>query len=101
MEKIHHLYKKNGMIVIAISIDQGRDEKVKKLVKRYVSRKNLTFLNLLDPTAKVARQYNVRGVPTTFFINSQGNVVAYARGYREWDSEEGRKMFDQLLSDTK
>ena len=89
------------MIVIAISIDQGRDEKVKKLVKSYVSRRNLTFLNLLDPTAKVARQYNVHGVPTTFFINSRGNVVAYARGYRKWDSEEARKMFDQLLSDTK
>jgi thioredoxin-related protein len=101
LEKIHHLYKNKDMIVIAISIDQGRDEKVKKLVKSYVSRRNLTFLNLLDSTAKVARQYNVRGVPTNFFINSRGNIVAYAAGYREWDSEEGRKMFDRLLSDTK
>jgi hypothetical protein len=89
------------MIVVAISIDQGSDKKVKQLVKSYVSRRNLTFLNLLDPTAKVARQYGVLGVPTTFFINFKGTVVAYARGYREWDSKEGRKMFDQLLSDTK
>ena len=89
------------MIVIAISIDQGSDEKVKKLVKSYVSRRNLTFLNLLDPTAEIARQYGVLGVPTTFFINSKGTVVAYARGYREWSSKEGRKMFDQLLSDIK
>jgi len=89
------------MILIAISIDQGRDEKVKKLVKSYVSRRNLTFLNLLDPTSKVANQYGVRGVPKTIFINSRGTVVTYASGYREWDSKEGRKMFDQLLSDTK
>ncbi len=88
------------MIVVAISIDQGRDEKVKKLVKNYVSRRNLTFLNLLDPQAEVAMQYGVRGVPMTFFINSRGIVVAYASGYRKWDSKEGRKMFEQLLSET-
>ena len=88
------------MIVVAISIDQGRDEKVKKLVKSYVNRRNLTFLNLLDPTSEVAMQYGVRGVPMTFFINSREVVVAYASGYRKWDSKEGRKMFEQLLSET-
>ena len=85
---------------MAISIDRGRDEKVRKLVKGYVSRKNLTFLNLLDPKSEVAVQYGVRGVPMTFFINSRGIVVAYATGYRKWDSKEGRKMFEQLLSET-
>jgi peroxiredoxin len=89
------------MIVVAISIDQGGYEKVRKLVKGYVSRKNLTFLNLLDPTSEVAMQYGVRGVPMTFFINSRGIVVAFASGYRKWDSKEGLKMFEQLLTQTK
>ena len=85
---------------MAISIDRGRDKKVRKLVKGYVGRRNLTFLNLLDPKSEVAVQYGVRGVPMTFFINSRGIVVAYATGYRKWDSKEGRKMFEQLLSET-
>ena len=88
------------MVVLSISIDRGRDEKVRKLVKGYVRRKNLTFLNLLDPKSATAAQYGVRGVPMTFFINSRGVVVAYASGYRKWDSKEGRKMFEQLLSET-
>ena len=83
---------------MAISIDRGRDEKVRKLVKAYVSRKNLTFLNLLDPKAAIAAQYGVRGVPMNFFINPQGQVVAVANGYRKWESEAARKMFQQLLS---
>ena len=87
------------MIVVAISIDQGRDEKVKKLVKSYVSSRNLTFVNLLNPTSEVAMQYGVRGVPMTFFINSQGRLVAYSNGYRKWDSKEGLKMFEQLLTE--
>ncbi len=86
------------MVVVAISIDRGRDEKVRKLVKDYVSRKNLTFLNLLDPKAATAAQYGVRGVPMSFFINPQGKVAAAANGYRSWDSEEAHKMFQQLLS---
>ena len=87
------------MIVVAISINQGKYEKVKKLVKGYVSRKNLTFPNLLNPTSEVAMQYGVRGVPMTFFINSQGRLVAYSSGYRKWDSKEGLKMFEQLLTE--
>jgi hypothetical protein len=88
------------MVVVAISIDRGRDEKVRKLVKGYVSRKNLTFFNLLDPKTATAAQYGVRGVPMNFFINPEGKVVAVASGYRKWDSKEARKMFQQLLSGT-
>jgi len=88
------------MIVVAISINQGKYEKVKKLVKDYVSRKNLTFPNLLDPTSEIAIQYGVRGVPMTFFINSKGRLVAYSNGPRKWDSKAGLKMFEQLLTET-
>jgi peroxiredoxin len=99
LEKIHHLYKKKGMIVLAVSIDRGSDDKVSQLVKSYVHNKNLTFINLLDPKSSVAAQYGVRGVPMTFFINPEGRVVAFARGYRNWESEEGLMMIEQLLSD--
>lgn len=87
------------MIVLAISIDQGIAEKVRKLLKSYVSRKNLTFLNLLDPKSATASQYGVRGIPMTFFINPQGKIVAFASGYRKWESKEGLMMFEQLLSE--
>jgi peroxiredoxin len=85
---------------LAISIDQGSIEDVGKSVKDYVKNHNLTFLNLLDPTSEYFAQYGVRGIPVSFFINTQGKLVAVARGYREWKSEEGRKVIQQLLSDT-
>ena len=85
---------------MAIAIDRGSDENVKKLVKNYVKSLKLTFLNLLDPKSESAALYGVRGIPISFFINTQGKVVAYASGYREWKSEEGRKVVEQLLSET-
>jgi len=86
------------MVVIAISIDQGIDKKVRKLVKNYVNRKKLTFLNLLDTQTEIAVQYGVRGVPMNFFINPQGKIVAFASGYRKWGGKEGLMMVEQILS---
>ena len=83
---------------MAVSIDQGIDEKIRKLVKDFVQRHNLTFLNLLDSKSEIATQFGVRGVPISFFINPQGKVVAYASGYRDWQSEDGRKVIEELIS---
>ena len=85
---------------MAVSIDQGIDEKVRKLVKDFVQRHNLTFLNLLDSKSESAVQFGVRGIPISFFINPQGKVVAYASGYRDWQSEDGRKVIEELISQT-
>ena len=85
---------------MAVSIDRGNDEKVRKLVKDYVKTHNLTFLNLLDPKSELASQFGLRGVPINFFINTRGKVVAAAPGYREWKSAEGRKVIEQLLSES-
>jgi peroxiredoxin len=85
---------------LAVSIDRGSTENVRKSVKDYVTSHNLTFLNLLDPGSDVAFQYGVRGIPISFFIDTQGKVVAVARGYRDWKSEEGRRVIEQLLSET-
>jgi len=84
---------------LAVSIDQGSAEKVRKQVNDYVKSHNLTFLNLIDPKSESASLYGVRGIPINFFINTRGEVVAIARGYREWKSEDGRKVIEQLLSE--
>ena len=97
---IHQDYGSKGLVILAVSIDQGSDEQARRLVQDYVKAHNLTFLNLLDPKLELAVQFGVRGVPINFFINTQGKVVAAAPGYREWKSEEGRKVIEQLLSES-
>lgn len=84
---------------MAVSIDQGSDEQVRKLVKDYVDRRKLTFPNLLDPRSEVALQYAVQGLPMNFFINPQGKIVAFATGYREWDSQAGLMMIERMISE--
>ena len=83
---------------MSISIDRGPEGKVRELVKKYTSKRNLTFTNLLDPDSVVAGTYGVRGLPATIFITPEGKALAVANGYLEWDSKKGRKMFDHMLS---
>jgi len=86
------------LVVIAISIDQGREEQVKNLVKNYVEKKKLTFLNLLDPESSVAAKYGVRGIPMSFIINPDGKIIAFVNGYSDWLSKENRAIVEKLVS---
>ena len=99
LDKINRLYNKKGMIVLAISIDQGEYNKVKNLVNVYVKQNNLTFLHLLDPKRITFHQYHLFGIPTTYLINHKGKIVTYAIGPIKWDSNTVQRMFDLLLSD--
>ena len=84
---------------MAVSIDRGSTEKVSRLLQDHVKSHNLTFLNLLDPKSEIAALYGVPGVPVNFFIDTRGKVVAVARGFRDWKSQEGRKVIEQLLDE--
>jgi peroxiredoxin len=45
-------------------------------VAAYVTEQQIPYPILLDSDSAVARQYNVRGYPTTYFIDAAGQIVA-------------------------
>lgn len=46
-----------------------------------------TFPMLLDKNSAVAQHWNVRGLPTTFVVDTDGRVIYRAVGGREFDHE--------------
>ena len=83
--------------MIGLSIDRtGID-----VVKKYVEELNITFPTLHDPTANVATKYGVRGVPTTYFIDSEGKAIGFVIGPRSWNSQEVHRFVEQLLGEVK
>ena len=57
------------LTILSIAINQDRNT-----VKPVVEQNGLTFPVLLDPESQVARQYQIRGIPTTFFIDRDGII---------------------------
>ena len=66
-------------------------------VKNYLVEHKLTFPALLDSNSRVSTLYGVRGTPTRFLINRQGNIIAGSIGPRDWASEEAQKLIRNLL----
>ncbi len=60
-----------GDSVLIVGVDQGE---AADLVQRYVDEKGLTFAIPLDADFAVSGLYNVQGLPTTYFIDSQGVI---------------------------
>ncbi len=63
--------------VLVLGIDQGESA---DLVQKYVDQLGLTFPIPMDADNAVANRYNVTGMPTTFFIDSDGIIRHFWMG---------------------
>jgi hypothetical protein len=45
----------------------------------------------------VANEYKVAGLPTTFLIDQEANVVARAVGARDWNGRAAHALIESLL----
>jgi peroxiredoxin len=61
--------------VLAVNYAEQEDT-----VRRYVEAEGLTFTILLDRSAQVVRQYQVRGYPTTVLVDQEGIIQVYHIG---------------------
>ena len=97
LQALYEKYKEQGLEIIAVSIDQGNIETVKK----FVDERKLTFLNVHDKSSKTSLEYGIRGVPATIFIAPSGNAFGGVIGPRDWDSDEASGLVEQLLAEYK
>lgn len=72
-----------GIQMLAINIGEEKDA-VFNFIKEYP----IDFKVLLDPQSDELANWKMRGLPTTFIVDSYGRVVYRAIGEREWDNDE-------------
>ncbi len=71
IEEAYRKYQAQGFQVLAVNVQEQSAE-----VQSFVQQYGLSFPVLLDETGSVARRYQVRGLPASFFVNRKGAVVA-------------------------
>jgi len=94
MEKLHREFKKAGLEVVAVNFRETRKE-----VRKFFDELGLTFTSLLDKEGKVSEEYGAWSLPLSYFINRKGEFVGKAVGSREWDSQDARIFFRELLAE--
>jgi thiol-disulfide isomerase/thioredoxin len=73
-----HAYERNrdaGLVVLAVDV-QEEPEGVRQFRDQY----GLSFPILLDRDGQISTLYRVRGLPTTFFVDTNGVVAVAHRG---------------------
>lgn len=71
IEKIYNEYKAKGFVVLAVNMTyQDSPEKVSP----FVSEQGLTFPILLDETGDMANAYQLRSLPSSYFIDRNGVI---------------------------
>jgi peroxiredoxin len=93
MERLYQIFKQTAFAMLAVSIDRQGVEAVKPFMEEL----HLTFPALLDPQSEVARQYGLRGLPTTYLIDPEGRLIGAAVGGRDWDRPEAKALIASLL----
>ena len=83
IEKIHNAYKDKGLVVLAISIDQGDWDLVKSFLKSY----GVTY-TVLKGTDDVQMKYGVRTIPLTLILDKNGNIAKQYFGFGDEDDLE-------------
>ncbi|WP_100010759.1 thiol-disulfide oxidoreductase ResA [Lentibacillus sediminis] len=84
MQELYGKYKDKGIEIVAVSLDS-----TELVVDRFVDRHNLTFPVPHDTTEEVRDLYKVGPLPSTFFINPEGEIVEYVEGALTLESLEG------------
>jgi peroxiredoxin len=97
VQRVAGTLKDTDIVILPISID-GSGEKA---VQPYMDKHGYTFQTLIDQRMEVARQFGVRGTPTTVVINRKGQIVARGLGPFDLESPEFAKYLQQLVAQPK
>ena len=88
MERAWNKIKDEGIAMLAINVGEDEDT-----VFTFLGDYPANFTILLDQSGVVSEQWPVLGLPTTFIISPDGQLVYRAIGGREWDDKQ---LLDQI-----
>lgn len=71
IEKVYREYKEQGFTVLAVNMTYQDDA---SKIMPFVKEQNLTFPILLDATGKMATAYQMKSLPSSFFVDRDGII---------------------------
>lgn len=89
MQELYPEYKEKGVEIVAVSLDS-----TELVVNRFVDQYGLTFPILHDSNHEIRDLYKVRPIPSTFFINAEGEIEDFVMG--ELTLEKLRGYLDEI-----
>jgi thiol-disulfide isomerase/thioredoxin len=92
LPELHDLYQKYKNEVDFYFISQEESEKLKKFLasKEY-------DLPVYNQVSNVPRQLKSDALPSTYLINKEGQIIAFAQKSAKWNAEEIQNLISKIL----
>ncbi len=94
VQKAHRSYPEKDVVVMTISLDGGDGAPVKKFLDQH----KYTMPSAHDKGMAYGRKIEARGVPMTYIIDRDQNIVARGMGPLDLDRPDVRKMIQTLVA---
>jgi len=86
-------YGANGLVIIGVNVDAERRD-----ADRFLRDVPIDFEVVYDPQGDIARQFKLKGMPTTYVFDRSGNIVETHVGFREATKEQAEAEIKNLLN---
>ena len=92
MNAMAQRYGKRGLTILAINLDKDRNA-----AEQFLHEIPARFTVAFDPEGKVADQYEVEGMPSSYIIDRNGRIARVHLGFRKEDTREMERVMRHAL----
>lgn len=92
MEELYLELGNEEFVILAVNSQETSEQ-----VAGFVENIGMSFPVLLDSDGRVGAAYGIRGIPTTYLIDSQGYILGRVVGTRNWSTPEIISLVQDLL----
>lgn len=93
LNEIQATYKDQGFSVVSVNVDAQ-----KSFALEFLEAFPADFDVIYDPKGKIARKYDLRGMPSSFIVDRQGQVVATHVGFNDTKKQQYQQEILSLLA---
>ncbi|MES9854928.1 MAG: TlpA disulfide reductase family protein [Candidatus Thiodiazotropha sp. L084R] len=92
LNKMQQKYQALGFEVVGINIDEDRSQ-----AELFLSKVPADFTIAYDPEGKLAKEYDLQGMPASYLIDREGRVIKSHVGFFESETEMRESEIKQAL----
>jgi thiol-disulfide isomerase/thioredoxin len=86
-------YGAQGLVIIGVNVDAERAD-----AERFLRDVPIDFEVVYDPSGALAEKFGVKGMPSSFVFDRDGNLVRTHLGFREKQRDEKETEIQSLLT---
>ena len=93
LNELHQEFKDKGLQIIGINMDENVED-----AKDFLAKTPAQFTTVADNSAKCAKDFDVKAMPSSYLIDRKGIVHHIHQGFRSEDIKELRALVEHLVA---